>query len=34
MQQNKLYIGNFPYSVDEAQLRALFSRTAISPISP
>jgi cold-inducible RNA-binding protein len=25
MQQNKLYIGNLPYSVDEAQLRALFS---------
>lgn len=25
MQQNKLYVGNFPYSVDEAQLRALFS---------
>jgi cold-inducible RNA-binding protein len=24
MQQNKLYIGNFPYSVDESQLRALF----------
>lgn len=24
-QQNKLYVGNFPYSVDEAQLRALFS---------
>lgn len=24
MQQNKLYVGNFPYSVDEAQLRALF----------
>lgn len=25
MQQNKIYVGNFPYSVDEAQLRALFS---------
>lgn len=25
MQQNKLYVGNFPYSVDEEQLRALFS---------
>jgi RNA recognition motif-containing protein len=25
MQQNKLYVGNFPYSVDEAQLRSLFS---------
>jgi len=25
MQQNKLYVGNFPYSVDEAQLRAVFS---------
>jgi|APLow6443716910_1056828.scaffolds.fasta_scaffold925277_1 cold-inducible RNA-binding protein len=25
MAQNKLYVGNFPYSVDEAQLRALFS---------
>lgn len=25
MQQNKLYVGNFPYSVDEAQLRTLFS---------
>lgn len=25
MQQNKLYVGNFPYSVDEAQLRELFS---------
>lgn len=25
MQQNKLYVGNFPYSVDESQLRALFS---------
>ncbi|TAN13067.1 MAG: RNA-binding protein [Burkholderiaceae bacterium] len=24
MQQNKLYVGNFPYSVDEAQLRTLF----------
>jgi RNA recognition motif-containing protein len=25
MQQNKLYVGNFPYSVDEDQLRSLFS---------
>ena len=25
MAQNKLYVGNFPYSVDEAQLRSLFS---------
>ena len=25
MQQNKLYVGNFPYSVDEAQLREMFS---------
>jgi cold-inducible RNA-binding protein len=25
MQQNKLYIGNFPYSVTESQLRDLFS---------
>lgn len=25
MQQNKLYVGNFPYSVDEGQLRSLFS---------
>jgi RNA recognition motif-containing protein len=25
MQQNKLYVGNFPYSVTEDQLRALFS---------
>ncbi len=25
MKQNKLYIGNFPYSVDEDQLRDLFS---------
>ena len=24
MQQNKLYVGNFPYSVDEAQLRDIF----------
>ena len=31
MQQNKLYVGNFPYSVDEAQLRALFSE--YGPIS-
>ena len=23
-QQNKLYVGNLPFSVDEAQLRALF----------
>ena len=26
MQQNKLYVGNFPYSVDEAHLRDLFSQ--------
>lgn len=25
MAQNKLYVGNFPYTVDEAQLRALFA---------
>lgn len=25
MQQNKLYVGNYPFSVDEAQLRDLFS---------
>ncbi|MFP5463898.1 MAG: RNA recognition motif domain-containing protein [Gammaproteobacteria bacterium] len=25
MQQNKLYVGNFPYSVTEDQLRELFS---------
>ena len=25
MQQNKLYVGNFPYSVDEEQLREIFS---------
>ncbi len=25
MAQNKLYVGNFPYSVSEAQLRDLFS---------
>jgi RNA recognition motif-containing protein len=25
MQQNKLYVGNFPYSVTESQLRDLFS---------
>lgn len=25
MQQNKLYVGNFPYTVDESQLRDLFS---------
>lgn len=24
MQQNKLYVGNFPFSVDEAQLREQF----------
>ncbi len=24
MQQNKLYVGNFPYTVDESQLRELF----------
>lgn len=24
MQQNKLYVGNFPYSVDEEQLRSMF----------
>jgi cold-inducible RNA-binding protein len=26
MEQNKLYIGNFPYSVDEEQLRGIFSQ--------
>ena len=25
MQQNKLFVGNYPFSVDEAQLRDLFS---------
>ena len=25
MQQNKLYVGNFPFSVEEGQLRELFS---------
>ncbi|HRF45158.1 MAG TPA: RNA-binding protein [Candidatus Competibacteraceae bacterium] len=25
MQQNKIYVGNFPYTVDESQLRELFS---------
>ena len=25
MKQNKIYVGNFPYTVDEAQLRALFA---------
>lgn len=25
MQQNKLYVGNLPYTVDDAQLRDLFS---------
>jgi cold-inducible RNA-binding protein len=25
MQQNKLYVGNLPYTVDESQLRDLFS---------
>lgn len=25
MQQNKLYVGNFPYSIDESQLREMFS---------
>jgi RNA recognition motif-containing protein len=25
MQQNKLYIGNFPYSVNESQIRDMFS---------
>lgn len=26
MQQNKLYVGNFPYTVDEDQLRDIFSQ--------
>lgn len=26
MSQNKLYVGNFPYSVDEEQLRGIFSQ--------
>jgi RNA recognition motif-containing protein len=26
MEQNKLYVGNFPYSVDEDQLRGIFSQ--------
>jgi cold-inducible RNA-binding protein len=26
MQQNKLYVGNLPYTVDDAQLRALFGQ--------
>ncbi|HET8701599.1 MAG TPA: RNA-binding protein [Nitrococcus sp.] len=25
MAQNKLYVGNFPYDIDESQLRQLFS---------
>lgn len=25
MQQNKLYVGNFPFTVDEEQLREMFS---------
>ena len=25
MAQNKIYVGNFPYSVDEPQLREMFS---------
>jgi len=25
MQQNKLYVGNFPYTINETQLRGLFS---------
>ncbi|MHB8425680.1 MAG: RNA-binding protein [Phycisphaerae bacterium] len=25
MEQNKLYVGNFPYTMDEAQLRGMFS---------
>jgi cold-inducible RNA-binding protein len=25
MQQNKLYVGNLPYTIDESQLRELFS---------
>lgn len=34
MQQNKLYVGNFPYSVTEDQLRELFSGMGRSPIWP
>ena len=26
MQQNKLYVGNLPYTVDDAQLRDLFDK--------
>jgi cold-inducible RNA-binding protein len=26
MQQNKLYVGNLPYTADDAQLRNLFSK--------
>jgi cold-inducible RNA-binding protein len=26
MEQNKLYVGNFPYSVDETQLRGIFAQ--------
>jgi RNA recognition motif-containing protein len=26
VQQNKLYVGNLPYTVDDAQLRDLFSK--------
>lgn len=26
MQQNKLYVGNLPYTVDDAQLRDLFAK--------
>ncbi len=26
MQQNKLYVGNLPYTVDDSQLRDLFSK--------
>jgi RNA recognition motif-containing protein len=26
MQQNKLYVGNLPYTVDDAQLRDMFAR--------
>ncbi|HEV2332038.1 MAG TPA: RNA-binding protein, partial [Gammaproteobacteria bacterium] len=25
-QQNKLYVGNLPFSVDESQLRGIFSQ--------
>lgn len=25
MKQNKIYVGNFPYTADEAQLRGIFS---------